>query len=52
MRDLAGRSTPIPETLQELRLGWLYLLLREPYRLRALWRAPRFILRVALRGTQ
>lgn len=50
MRDLAGRSTPIPETLQELRLGWLYLLLREPSRLRALWRAPQFILRVVLRG--
>jgi exopolysaccharide biosynthesis WecB/TagA/CpsF family protein len=52
MRDLAGRSTPIPEALQELRLGWLYLLLREPRRLRALWRAPLFILRVVLRGAR
>ncbi len=52
MRDLAGRATPIPETLEELRLGWLYLMLREPFRLRALWRAPQFILRVALRGTR
>lgn len=50
MQEMAGRGPRVPETLLELRLGWLYLALREPRRLRALWQFPYFVVRIVLRG--
>jgi exopolysaccharide biosynthesis WecB/TagA/CpsF family protein len=50
MNELAGLTPVVPENLQELRLGWLYLLLRQPKRLRAIWRTPQFVMRTILEG--
>ncbi len=50
MRDLAGRTPQAPEWMRDLRLGWLYLLVRQPKRWTALWRLPRFVLQLVLKG--
>jgi heptosyltransferase-2 len=46
MLEIADRAPKVPEILDELRLGWAYLLVRQPKRLRAIWRVPRFVWRV------
>jgi len=48
LREMAGKTPVVPELLQELRLGWAYLALRQPRRLRALWQAPRFVIHTVL----
>lgn len=50
MREMANRAPHVPETLQELRLGWLYQMLREPRRLQALWQIPQFVGHIIVRG--
>jgi heptosyltransferase-2 len=50
MRDLAGRTPEAPEWMREVRLGWLYLLFRQPKRWAAVWRVPRFVARIVLKG--
>jgi heptosyltransferase-2 len=48
LREMAGKTPAVPEFLQDLRLGWAYLALRQPRRLRALWQAPRFVAHTVL----
>lgn len=49
---LSGRQRRAPRLMQQLGLEWLYRLYREPWRWRRMLAIPRFMITVALRGSE